>query len=75
MHQNVSNCNRYYGLQLLKLFRVKISVKISSGSPCAYDPCLNGGACEKDGKNFTCTCLPGYRGKRCEETGKNVSYN
>ena len=37
--------------------------------PCSEDPCLNEGSCTGAGKDFQCTCLPGYYGKTCEQKG------
>ena len=35
--------------------------------PCSEDPCLHEGKCDHVGKDFQCTCLPGYYGKTCEQ--------
>lgn len=32
---------------------------------CSAAPCLNGGACEADGDDFTCKCAPGFSGADC----------
>ncbi|XP_032217881.2 ficolin-2 isoform X2 [Nematostella vectensis] len=40
----------------------------SCDKPCFSSPCSNGSICNntQDGKNYTCTCLPGYTGRNCE---------
>ena len=36
-------------------------------SPCASDPCYNGGTCHDNGDgSYWCECPPGYYGQRCE---------
>uniref|UniRef100_A0A672GH65 Coagulation factor VII, like n=1 Tax=Salarias fasciatus TaxID=181472 RepID=A0A672GH65_SALFA len=35
-------------------------------NPCETNPCLNRGICTMDRGDFTCLCLPKYRGKTCE---------
>jgi hypothetical protein len=36
-------------------------------SPCASQPCLNGGKCvQTDVSSYQCQCAPGYDGKTCE---------
>ncbi|XP_058235092.1 hyaluronan-binding protein 2-like isoform X2 [Hemibagrus wyckioides] len=35
-------------------------------APCEWNPCVNGGTCQKDGQNFDCVCLPGFSGKFCQ---------
>ena len=39
-------------------------------TPCASDPCFNGGTCSENESAFSCSCPVGYRGDRCEVTGK-----
>ncbi|KAG8434439.1 hypothetical protein GDO86_012708 [Hymenochirus boettgeri] len=39
--------------------------------PCDSHPCLHGGTCEDDGKDFTCSCPAGKGGAVCE---KNIKY-
>ncbi|XP_069466169.1 agrin isoform X1 [Ambystoma mexicanum] len=39
--------------------------------PCDSHPCLHGGTCEDDGREFTCSCPAGKGGAVCE---KNVKY-
>jgi hypothetical protein len=40
---------------------------ISDKDPCRENPCLNNGACNRNGKNdFTCSCTDDYKGRRCE---------
>ncbi|XP_072011994.1 agrin isoform X5 [Engystomops pustulosus] len=39
--------------------------------PCDSHPCMHGGTCEDDGKEFTCSCPAGKGGAVCE---KNVHY-
>ena len=34
--------------------------------PCRELPCLNGGTCTADGRDFTCACAAGYEGDNCE---------
>ncbi|XP_048588946.1 neurogenic locus Notch protein [Nematostella vectensis] len=36
--------------------------------PCDSSPCSNGSVCNntQDGKNYTCTCSPGYTGRHCD---------
>uniref|UniRef100_A0A8C3JZZ3 Agrin n=1 Tax=Calidris pygmaea TaxID=425635 RepID=A0A8C3JZZ3_9CHAR len=43
--------------------------------PCDSHPCLHGGTCEDDGKEFTCSCPAGKGGAVCEKppTGNPVS--
>ena len=43
--------------------------KTNQSSPCASNPCFNGGECNnvEDNTNFTCTCPIGYTGRNCEE--------
>nr|XP_033777434.1 agrin isoform X2 [Geotrypetes seraphini] len=36
--------------------------------PCDSHPCLYGGTCEDDGKDFSCTCPAGKGGAVCEKT-------
>ncbi|XP_030042069.1 agrin isoform X2 [Microcaecilia unicolor] len=36
--------------------------------PCDSHPCLHGGTCEDDGKDFSCTCPAGKGGSVCEKT-------
>ncbi|KAM8721215.1 hypothetical protein ACLKA7_007133 [Drosophila subpalustris] len=43
-------------------------------SPCANDPCENGGTCSELGKQAICTCQLGYSGKHCEDHIQ-VSFN
>jgi len=33
---------------------------------CKSSPCKNEGICNKDGKEYTCTCSGHYEGKTCE---------
>lgn len=33
---------------------------------CIGDPCINGGQCVDDIKDYHCTCYEGYLGKNCE---------
>uniref|UniRef100_A0A452IZQ9 Agrin n=1 Tax=Gopherus agassizii TaxID=38772 RepID=A0A452IZQ9_9SAUR len=35
--------------------------------PCDFHPCLHGGTCEDDGKEFTCSCPAGKGGAVCEK--------
>ena len=44
------------------------------GSPCASDPCLNGGTCSNNGQSFSCSCPVGYNGDRCEIEGINIIF-
>ncbi|XP_053308487.1 agrin isoform X3 [Spea bombifrons] len=39
--------------------------------PCDSHPCMHGGTCEDDGKDFTCSCPAGKGGAVCE---KDVKY-
>ncbi|XP_053546438.1 agrin isoform X2 [Bombina bombina] len=39
--------------------------------PCDSHPCLHGGTCEDDGRDFTCKCPAGKGGAVCE---KNIKY-
>ncbi|KAJ6658757.1 hypothetical protein lerEdw1_019678, partial [Lerista edwardsae] len=39
--------------------------------PCESHPCLHGGTCEDDGRDFTCSCPAGKGGAVCE---KSVRY-
>ncbi|KAL7742848.1 hypothetical protein ACLKA6_012270 [Drosophila palustris] len=43
-------------------------------SPCANDPCENGGTCSELGMQAICTCQLGYSGKHCEDHIQ-VSFN
>uniref|UniRef100_A0A452IZZ2 Agrin n=1 Tax=Gopherus agassizii TaxID=38772 RepID=A0A452IZZ2_9SAUR len=36
--------------------------------PCDFHPCLHGGTCEDDGKEFTCSCPAGKGGAVCEKS-------
>ncbi|XP_065277420.1 agrin [Emys orbicularis] len=36
--------------------------------PCDSHPCLHGGTCEDDGKDFTCSCPAGKGGAVCEKS-------
>ncbi|XP_029434147.1 LOW QUALITY PROTEIN: agrin [Rhinatrema bivittatum] len=36
--------------------------------PCASHPCLHGGTCEDDGRDFSCSCPAGKGGAVCEKT-------
>ncbi|KAG9353148.1 hypothetical protein JZ751_017724 [Albula glossodonta] len=38
--------------------------------PCDSHPCLHGGTCEEDGKDFTCICPAGRGGSVCEKVIK-----
>ncbi|XP_041425259.1 agrin isoform X3 [Xenopus laevis] len=38
--------------------------------PCESHPCLHGGTCEDNGKDFTCSCPAGRGGAVCEKTIK-----
>ena len=33
---------------------------------CLSNLCLNGGTCIQKGKDYNCTCAPGYEGDNCE---------
>uniref|UniRef100_A0A6B2E8N3 Putative cadherin egf lag seven-pass g-type receptor n=1 Tax=Phlebotomus kandelakii TaxID=1109342 RepID=A0A6B2E8N3_9DIPT len=35
-------------------------------TPCAAQPCLNGGSCYVAGSDYYCKCSSGYNGTRCE---------
>ena len=35
-------------------------------SPCASNPCLNGGSCYKYGNSFVCACTQYYAGLTCD---------
>ncbi|KAM7030447.1 LOW QUALITY PROTEIN: agrin [Acridotheres tristis] len=35
--------------------------------PCESQPCLHGGTCEDDGRDFTCTCPAGRGGAVCDK--------
>lgn len=35
-------------------------------NPCSSLPCLNGGDCNLEGDEFSCTCAPGFAGDFCE---------
>ncbi|XP_028410566.1 IgGFc-binding protein-like [Dendronephthya gigantea] len=35
-------------------------------TPCASDPCFNGGTCTNIHSNFSCSCPVGFTGHRCE---------
>ncbi|XP_072282510.1 agrin isoform X1 [Pyxicephalus adspersus] len=39
--------------------------------PCDSHPCMHGGSCEDDGKEFTCSCPAGKGGAVCE---KDIKY-
>ncbi|XP_061458105.1 agrin isoform X2 [Rhineura floridana] len=38
------------------------------GRPCDTHPCLHGGTCEDDGRDFTCSCPAGKGGAVCEKS-------
>ncbi|MCJ8730944.1 hypothetical protein PDJAM_G00190830 [Pangasius djambal] len=42
-------------------------------APCEWNPCVNGGTCEKDGQDFDCICRAGFSGKFCQ-VGPNDCY-
>ncbi|XP_060780580.1 hyaluronan-binding protein 2-like [Neoarius graeffei] len=42
-------------------------------APCEWNPCVNGGTCEKDGQDFDCICNAGFSGKFCQ-VGPNDCY-
>ena len=35
-------------------------------SPCAENPCKNGGTCVPNGQTFICQCPKNWMGQRCE---------
>ena len=35
---------------------------------CVNHTCLNGGSCVDDVNNYTCRCVPGFKGDRCEKS-------
>ncbi|XP_071950627.1 IgGFc-binding protein-like [Antedon mediterranea] len=39
---------------------------LNSSSPCASNPCLNGGECSDDGTEFECDCAFYWTGETCE---------
>ena len=46
---------------------------ISEIDECSSNPCFNGGACNDEVNQYTCTCVAGYAGDRCE-TGTGFLY-
>ncbi|XP_036327522.1 protein crumbs isoform X3 [Rhagoletis pomonella] len=42
--------------------------QIDNGSPCARNPCSNGGSCVEDARgDYLCQCAPNYTGRSCEK--------
>jgi hypothetical protein len=39
---------------------------LTSGDPCASQPCMNQGTCLPQNGGFRCVCPPGFTGTRCE---------
>ena len=35
---------------------------------CVNHTCLNGGSCVDDVNNYTCRCVPGFKGDHCEKS-------
>ncbi len=46
--------------------RPKLSICYTSPTPCAPNPCQNGGTCTSSGGAATCACPAGYSGAQCE---------
>ena len=43
----------------------------NNASPCASNPCVNGGICVDGIDLFTCTCVGGFRGGATCDVGKS----
>ncbi|XP_067329099.1 agrin isoform X4 [Anolis sagrei] len=50
-----------------KPFRLPPTTK-KPARPCDSHPCLHGGTCEDDGRDFTCSCPAGKGGAVCEKS-------
>ena len=41
-------------------------------SPCAAEPCLNGGACVAGDDSYSCECVAGFEGDDCETVSPDI---
>lgn len=51
----------------LNIFSTEEEQQPYVSSPCAADPCENGGTCTESEQQAICACSLGYSGKHCEE--------
>ena len=68
----VCMCNSVRASINYSIIRVKFHSKVCRcvhiiyiDDPCQSNPCLNGGTCTMDGKDFACSCIDGYTGRKC----------
>ncbi|XP_038067480.1 mucin-19-like isoform X4 [Patiria miniata] len=45
--------------------QINIVVTAAGVTPCAINPCQNGGTCNVNGNTFSCTCAGGFSGTTC----------